>query len=53
MNLSEEEKERKCWYHHDWTKNLSKEEKQKKVEYMRNYYLGHKKYLGFYKVAGN
>ena len=29
-------------YHHEHNKNLS-EEKEKKVEYMRNYYLAHKK----------
>ena len=27
----------------DRYKNLSEEEKEKKVEYMRSYYLGHKK----------
>ena len=41
QNLSEEEKEKKRQYHP--TKNLSVEDKQKKVEYMRNYYLVHKK----------
>ena len=30
-------------YRCDWNNNLSEEEKQKKVEYMRNYYLAHKK----------
>ena len=35
QNLSEEERE--C------NKNNSEEEKGKKVEYMRNYYLAHKK----------
>ena len=36
-------KKKNCQYHCDWNKNLSEEEKQKKVEYMRNYYLAHKK----------
>ena len=43
QNFSEEEKEKrrkKAW---DRCKNLSEEEKEKKVEYMRNYYLAHKK----------
>ena len=35
----------------DRYKNLSEEEKQEKAEYMRNYYVAHKKYFfGFYKV---
>ena len=42
-NLSKEEKEKNHQYHCDQNKNLSEEEKQKKVEYMRNYYLSHKK----------
>ena len=34
--------------------NLSVEEKQKKVNYMRNYYLAHKKsFLWFYNVVVN
>ena len=32
-----------CQYHRDQTRNFSEEEKQKKVEYMRNFYLAHKK----------
>ena len=36
-------KEKECQYHRDRNENLSEEEKQKKVEYMRNYYLAHKK----------
>ena len=39
----EEEKEEKCQYHRQRNKNLSKEEKEKKVEFMKNYYLAHKK----------
>ena len=35
-------KKKKKTYHHEHNKNLS-EEKEKKVEYMRNYYLAHKK----------
>ena len=41
--ISEEEKEKKCQYHHDQNKNLSDKEKIKKVEFMRNYYWTHKK----------
>ena len=44
QNLSEEEK-KKRQYHRERNKNLSEEENGKKVEYMRNYYLAHKKYL--------
>ena len=40
QNLSEEEKEKRRQYHHDWNKNIS-EEKKKKFEHMRNYYLTH------------
>ena len=36
---SEEEKERNCQYDN----NLSEDQKQKLVDYMRNYYLTHKK----------
>ena len=36
-------KRKKFQHHRDRNKNLSGEEKQKKVEYMRNYYLAHKK----------
>ena len=43
QNPSEEEKEKKCQYHCERNKNLSWEQKQKLVEYMRNYYLAHKK----------
>ena len=43
QNPSEEEKEKKCQYHCKRNKNLSWEQKQKLVEYMRNYYLAHKK----------
>ena len=43
QNLSEEEKEKKHWYHWECNKTLSEEQKQKQVEYMRNYYLAHKK----------
>ena len=32
-------------YHHKCKRNLSEEEKEKKVEYMKNYYLAHKKYF--------
>ena len=35
-------KKKKKTYHREHNKNLS-EEKEKKVEYMRNYYLAHKK----------
>ena len=42
QNLSEE-KEIKRQYHHERNKNLSEELKQNQVEYMRNYYLAHKK----------
>ena len=41
QNLSGEKKN--CQYRCDWNNNLSEEEKRKKVEYMRNYYLAHKK----------
>ena len=41
QNLSEEEK--KYQYHRERNKNLSEEQKQKQVEYMRSYYLTHKK----------
>ena len=40
-NFYEEKKKRQ--YHWEQNKNLSEEEKQKKVEYMRSYYLAHKK----------
>ena len=43
QNLSKEEKERKRQYNRERNKNLSEEQKQKLVEYMRNYYLAHKK----------
>ena len=43
QNLSEEEKEKKRHDHCDRNKNLSGEEKQKNVEYIKNYYLAHKK----------
>ena len=43
QNLSEEEKEKNLHYHCERNKHLSKEEKEKKVDYMRNYYLAHKK----------
>ena len=43
QSFSEEQKEEKCQYHRQRNKNLSKEEKEKKVEFMRNYYLAHKK----------
>ena len=43
QNLFEQEKEKKSWYHHERNKNLSEEQKQKLVEYMKNYYLAHKK----------
>ena len=36
-------KKKKHQYHCDQNKNLYEEEKQKKVEYMRNYYVAHKK----------
>ena len=42
-NLSEEQNEKKHQYHHEHNKNLSEEQKQEKIEYMRNYYLAHKK----------
>ena len=44
-NLSEKEKEKenKSHCHRERNKNLPKEEKEKKIEYMRNYYLVHKK----------
>ena len=43
QNLSEEEKEKNRQYHCERNKHLSKEEKEKKVDYMKNYYLAHKK----------
>ena len=43
QNLSEEEKEKKHQYHGEHNKKLSEEQKQKQVEFMRNYYLAHKK----------
>ena len=43
QNLFEQEKEKKSWYHHERNKNLSEEQKQKLVEYMKYYYLAHKK----------
>ena len=33
----------KCQYYGERNKNLSKEQKQKLVEYIRNYYITHKK----------
>ena len=43
QSLSEEEKrQKKAW---DRYQNLSEEEKERKVDYMRNYYLAHKKYI--------
>ena len=36
-------KEKRRQYHRERNMNRSEEEKQKKVEYMRNYYLTHKK----------
>ena len=38
---SEEEKEKNCQYNN----NLSEDQKQKLVDYMRNYYLAHKKII--------
>ena len=35
----------KCQYYGERNKNLSKEQKQKLVEYIRNYYITHKKWL--------
>ena len=43
QNLSAEEKVKKRQYHHEHSKNLFEEQKQKQVEYMRNYYLAHRK----------
>ena len=43
QNLSEEEKERKCKYHRECNKIFFEEQKETQVEYMRNYYLAHKK----------
>ena len=43
MSKSFSEKEKKHQYHCNRNKNLYEEEKQKKVEYMRNYYVAHKK----------
>ena len=43
QSLSEEEKENKTKKAQDRYKIFSEEKKQKKVEYMRNYYLAHKK----------
>ena len=36
---------KKRHYHRERNKNLPDEEKEKKVEYLKNYYLAHKKYL--------
>ena len=36
-------KKKKRQYHRDRNKNLSEKEKKTKVDYMRNYYLAHKK----------
>ena len=33
----------KCQYYGERNKNLSEEQKQKLVEYIRNYYITHKK----------
>ena len=38
-----QEKKKHHQYHCERNKNLSEEEKEKEVEYMRNYYLAHKK----------
>ena len=47
QNLSEEKKDKRCRKAWDRYKSLPEKEKQKKVEYMRNYYLAHKKqFLG-------
>ena len=43
QNLSDEEKEKKLLYNHEFNKNLSEEQKQKQIQYMRSYYLAHKK----------
>ena len=43
MFLKKKKKKKKRQYHQDRNKNLSGEEKQTKAEYMRNYYLAHKK----------
>lgn len=34
-----------CQFHRERNMNLSEEEKEKEAEYMRSYYLEHKKYL--------
>ena len=45
--LSEEKKDKRWIKAWDRYKSLPEKEKQKKVEYMRNYYLAHKKqFLG-------
>ena len=36
-------KKKKLLYNHEFNKNLSVEQKQKHIQYMRNYYLAHKK----------
>ena len=47
QNLSEEKKDKRWIKAWDRYKSLPEKEKQKKVEYMRNYYLAHKKqFLG-------
>ena len=47
QNLSEEKKDKRWIKAWDRYKSLPEKEKQKKIEYMRNYYLAHKKqFLG-------
>ena len=41
--ILKKKKEKKRQYHCHRNKNLPEEEMQKKVEFMRNYYLTHKK----------
>ena len=45
IKISKEEKDKRQKKTRERYQNLSEEEKQKLLEYMRNYYLAHKKYI--------
>ena len=44
-DLTKKDKEKKLQYHCEHDKNLSEEQNQRLVEYGRNYYLTHNKYV--------
>ena len=45
IKISKEEKDKRQKKARERYQNLSEEEKQKLLEFMRNYYLAHKKYI--------